>query len=204
MKKDCSTCAHLGRDCPKTLMLLPLDELLDWCQYVMTTNKITHETLARLSNTPKGTIDRVMARQSTDCRYSTIRAIVCALFEVLGTSAVCLDEVTAEVEVQADQMKLQNAELQRALADSEKERQALQTRISDLVESNALMKEQIAKKDQRMDMLSNTVGYWRRVVKVLTILLGIAVLTIIAALVVDRLNPDLGYIWRTAASSIMQ
>lgn len=196
MKKDCANCDHLGRDCPKTLMLLPLDELIGWCRYVMAKNKITHDLLARLSNTPKGTIDRVMAKQSADCRYTTIHAIVCALFEFLGISAACLDEVTAEADVQADEMKLQNAELQRALADAEKERQALQTRIADLVESNALMKEQIAKKDARIDLLGNTVGAWRRVVRTLALLLGVTVLAIIVALLVDKFNPGIGFFWR--------
>lgn len=198
MKKDCSNCDHLGRDCPKKLMLLSLDEIIDWCQYVMAKNKLTHEFVARLANTPKGTIDRVMAKQSADCRYSTIQAIVCALFEYLGISAVCLDEITTEAAVQADDIKRQNAELQRALADSEKERQALQDRLAESAESLTFMKAQIAKKDDRIDRLSGTVGEWRRIVKLLASLLGIAVLLIIGSLVVDKLNPGLGFFWRGA------
>ena len=196
MKKDCSNCDHLGRDCPKKLMLLPLDELIDWCHYVMEKNKLTHEYVAHLANIPKGTIDRVMTKKSADCYYSTVHAIVVALFEYLGISSICLDEATMEADAQADELKLQNAELQRALADAEKDRQALQTRIADLIESNALMKDQIAKKDQRIDLLSKTVGGWRRVVIRLVALLALVGLAIVIALVVDKLNPNLGFIWR--------
>lgn len=198
MKKDCSNCDHLGRDCPKKLMLLSLDEIIDWCQYVMDKNKLTHEFVARLANTPKGTIDRVMAKLSADCRYSTIHAIVCALFEYLGISAVCLDDVAAEAAVQADDIKRQNAELQRALADSEKERQALQDRLAESAESLTFMKAQIAKKDDRIDRLSYTVGEWRRIVKLLASLLALAVLLIIGALVIDKLDPSVGFFWRGA------
>lgn len=197
MKKDCSNCERLGRDCPKKLMLLDLDELIDWCQYIMAKNKITHELLARLSNTPKGTIDRIMSKQSADCRYSTIHAIVCALLEYLGISTVCLDEVAAEAAAQTDDIRQQNAELQRALADSEKERQALQARVDEFAERRAFMKEQIAKKDARIDALAGTVAEWRRVVKVLATSLGMALLVIIASLVIDKLSPDLGFFWRT-------
>lgn len=196
MGKDCKNCEHLGRDCPKKLMLLPLDELIDWCQYIMAKHKITHDLLARLSNTPKGTIDRVMAKHSADCRYSTIHAIVCALFEYLGISSVCLDEVAAEAAAQAYDISQKNDELQRALADSEKERQTLQARIEDLVENRDLMKRQIVKKDTQIDALDSTVRDQRRVIKTLAVLLSISVVTIIMALLVDKLNPNMGFFWR--------
>lgn len=196
MKKDCSNCDHLGRDCPKKLMLLSLDEIIDWCVYIMAKYKITHEKIAQLSKVPKGTVDRILSKQSEDCRYSTIHAIVCALFEYLGISSVCLDDVTSAAEIQADDMKRQNVELQHALDTSEKERQALQARVDELVDRREFMKEQIAKKDARIDALSGTVAEWRRVVKVLAVLLGISVLAIMAALVADKLNPNLGFIWR--------
>lgn len=196
MKKDCSNCEHMGRDCPKTLMLLSLDELIDWCQYCMDLHKITHERLAHLSNVPKGTIDRVMSKQSTDCRYSTIHAMVCALFEVLGVTSVCLDDVvTTEASQAAEQAQLIK-ELQHDLADSKKECEALQTHLAESAESLAFMKDQIAKKDDRIDRLSSTVGEWRRIVKILVSLLGLAVFVIIAALAADKLNPNLGFIWR--------
>ena len=191
MKKDCANCDHLGRDCPKTLMLLPLDEIIAWCQRVMLKNKITHEKAAQLSRVPKGTIDRVMSKQSEDCRYSTIHAIVCALFEFLGISSVCLDDVVAETAAQSDDMKRQNAELQHALADAEKERQALRERIADLAENRAHMKEQIAKQD-------DTIKDQRRTIKLLASLLGGAVLLIIGALIVDKLDPSVGFFWRGA------
>lgn len=196
MVRGCKNCDRLGRDCPKKLILLPLDELIDWCQYIMTKYKITHEHLASMSNTPKGTIDRIIAKQSADCRYSTIHAIVCALLEYLGIPTICLDEVAAEVAEKADDIRQQNAELQRALADSEKERQTLQARIEDLVENRDLMKRQIIKKDTQIDALDSTVRDQRRVIKTLAVLLGISVVTIIMALLVDKLNPNMGFFWR--------
>lgn len=171
MKNECSNCDHFGRDCPKALMLLPLDDLLDWCQHVMTKNKITHELLARMSNTPKGTVDRVMARQSTDCRYSTIHAIVCALFGFLGISTACLNDVAAEAVVKTDDLQAQNTELRKALADAEKDVQALRSRVDDLVDSRGVLKD--------------TISSQQRALRVMTVLLGLSVLVIIA----------LGFIW---------
>lgn len=166
MKKECSNCDHFGRDCPKALMLLPLDDLLDWCQHVMTKNKITHEMLARMSKIPKGTVDRVMARQSPDCRYSTIHAIVCALFEFLGISTACLNDVAAEAVVKTDDLQAQNTELRKALADAEKDVQTLRTRVEDITENRA--------------MLKDTISSQRRTIQVLAVLLGLSVLVIIA------------------------
>lgn len=168
MKKDCSNCDHLGRDCPKTLMLLHLDELIDWCKYVMAKHKITHDLLARLSNLPKGTIDRVLAKQAADCRYSTIHAMVCALFEFLGISSACLDDVPPEATAPKEDLTAQNTELRRALVDAEKDVQSLQGRVGDLVESRTMLKEQLVKKD--------------RAIKTLTVLLGVSVLAVIIIL----------------------
>lgn len=196
MRKDCANCEHLGRDCPKKLMLLPLDELIDWCLHIMKQYRITHEGLAKLSGVPKGTIDRVLAKQSADCKYSTIHTIVCTLFECMGVSSVCLDDVTAEEVVRTDALAMQNAELQAALDSSEKERRALQSRVEDFVESRSLMKEQIVKKDASIDSLTTTINDQRRAIKFLAALLGGALLVIIAALLADKLNPNMGFFWR--------
>lgn len=182
MKNKCSSCDHFGRDCPKVIMLLPLDDVLDWCQHVMTKNKITHDMLARLSKVPKGTVDRVMARQSPDCRYSTLHAIVCALFEFLGISTACLDDLAAEAVVKTDDLQAQNTELRKALADAEKDVQTLRARVDDFVESRAVLKD--------------TISSQRRAIRVLAVLLGLAGVVIIGALVMDKLHPALGFIWR--------
>ena len=165
MKKDCSKCDHLGRDCPKLLMMLPLDELIDWCKYVMAKHKITHDLLAHLSNIPKGTIDRVMAKQAADCRYSTIHAMVVALFEFMGVASTCLDDVPAEVAAPKENLTAENAELRRALADAEKDAQDLRDRIGDLVENRTMLKEQLGKKDET--------------IRTLAVLLGVSVLAVI-------------------------
>lgn len=204
MEKKCTTCERLGRDCPKKLLLLPLEEMIDWLHYLMAQHKITHETMARISGVPKGTIDRVMAKQSADCRYSTMHAMVCGLFAHLGMSTACADDSNAANSAHTEELERRVEELQHALDDSERERQALQARVADFDEQRAFMRDQIAKKDARIDALSNIIRSNRAVIKVLSVLLCIAVLVIIGALVVDRLNPDLGYIWRSAASSISQ
>lgn len=204
MGNNCTTCERLGRDCPKKLLLLPLDELIDWLQHLMAQNKITHETMARISGVPKGTIDRIMAKQSADCRYSTMHALVCGLFDHLGMSATCANDIADTGAAHAEELERRIADLQLALDASEKERQALQDRAADFDERRAFLREQIAKKDARIDALTNAVKGNRKVIKSLAILLCVAAIVIIGALVVDRLNPDVGYIWRAAASSIQQ
>ena len=189
MKKDCSHCDHLGRDCPKKLMLLPLDEIIDWCLYIMIRYKITHEKIAQLSHVPKGTIDRVLSKQSEDCRYSTIHAIVCALFEFLGISSTCLDEVASETVAQADEVKHQ-------MVDYEKECQGLRTQVEELVLQRDFLSKQISKKDDIIDDQSVTIRDQRRLLKITTVLFGLSAALIFIALLMDRLNPHLGFIWR--------
>jgi len=197
MKKDCKNCEHLGRDCPKKLMLLSLDEIIDWCLFIMAQYKLTHDDVSKMSRVPKGTLDRILAKQSADCRYSTIHAIVCALFEFLGISAVCVEDVTAEVAVQDDTLRRENADLRAALNSSERELQVLRERVTEFEGRRDFLRAQVAKKDEHIDRLSNTIRGWRRTVKILSVLLGVAVLLIIASLVIDKFNPDVGFFWRS-------
>ena len=66
MKDNCANCDHLGRDCPRQLLYLTLDNLIDWCRSVMAARHITHDDVAHTSGVPKGTIDRVLSKQSAD------------------------------------------------------------------------------------------------------------------------------------------
>lgn len=197
--KRCSNCEHLGKGCHKALMLLPLDDLIDWCHHIMVQHKITHDAMAKLSQVPKGTIDRIMSKQSADCKYSTIHAMVCALFNFLGITSDCLDDTIAASAAAAEMTAQHTTTLQQALDASERERLALKERVADHESHRDFLREQIAAKDRQLAEMSETIKSQRRSLKVASSLLGIALLVIIAALVADKLNPDLGFIWRAAA-----
>lgn len=197
--KNCTTCERLGRDCPKKLLLLPLDELIDWLQHLMTKYKITHEAMARLSGVPKGTVDRVIAKQSADCRYSTMHAMVRGLFNALGMSSSCADEDAAAVSRPDEAMQLRHA-----LNASERDCQTLRERVEEFTSRHDFMRSQIAAKDAQIGEQGKTIQSQRRTIVLLVCVVIAMLLLIIGALVVDRLNPDVGYLWRSAASSIQQ
>jgi hypothetical protein len=188
--KNCTTCERLGKDCPKKLLLLPLDELIDWLQHLMGKHKITHETMARISGVPKGTIDRVMAKQSADCRYSTMHAMVRGLFGALGLSSDCAGEDAAAVARPDEVMQLRHD-----LDTSERERQALRERVEEFTARHDFMRSQIAAKDAQITEQGRTIQSQRRTIVLLVCVVIALLLLIISALVIDKTTPGVGFIW---------
>lgn len=195
MKENCANCEHLGRDCPKQMLYLTLDNLIDWCRSVMARLHITHDEVAHTSGVPKGTIDRVLSKQSADCKYATIHAIVCDLLSRLGVSSPCVDELLAADSAQTEALKAQNAELLQKLQDLEHENHQLHERVDEFADRRDFLRGQVAIKDKQIGMLSRTIRGWRGAVMVLSVLVFLLLSLIIAALIVDKINPDVGFFW---------
>lgn len=188
MRDNCTHCEHLGKDCPKKLMLLPLAELISWCVHVLERCRLTHEDLARLSQVPKGTIDRVLAGQSADCKYSTIRAIVCALMAYIGSVPVCLEDVRL-AEVEHD-----TTLTQRALT-LEREAQDLRGGVDALTQHKNLLVSELEQRTAYLQHALQTVKELRRAIWVMAVLLVLLIVILIAMLIVDRLDPTVGFFW---------
>lgn len=196
MKEKCANCEHLGRDCPKQMLYLTLDNLIDWCRSVMTMLHITHDDVAKTSKVPKGTIDRVISKQSADCKYTTIHAIVCDLLTRLGVDAPCVDDLRVADSAQTGELKAQNAELLQKLRDVEHENRLLRERVTDSETQRTFLRGQVATKDTQIGMLSRTIRGWRIVALVLGGLVFLLLAFIIALLIYDNLNPEVGFFWR--------
>ena len=76
MFKKCRLCTHSGRDCLPYLLSLSTDDLLDWCRERKADLHISNAQLADETNTPRGTVDRLLAHGNTDFRYSTMQPVV--------------------------------------------------------------------------------------------------------------------------------
>ena len=181
MYKECITCAKIGTECDGgNLIALPAQELIDWCKLRKAHLKISNARIAELSNIPKGTVDRILASDGTaDFRYESIRLIVKALlggtFEGIPCPDPNPDERAAET---IERLEAECARIRGLYLDAIKHhREDIQAERS----AEEFLMEQIKKKHRAIILLGT--------------LLALSLGVILTALIVDKLNPDMGFFW---------
>lgn len=131
MFEKCIKCERLGTSCAPNLMVLPFQDLLQWCSKRQKYLEWTNQELADHSTVPVGTINRIKAGDYMDCKYSTIRNILIALMGGTTNEFPCTEQL-AELEKQAA----------KCLA-VEKENEALRCRLEDCREIIGFLKDEV-------------------------------------------------------------
>lgn len=169
--EKCEGCGHVGADCIPYLVSLSSAELLEWCRIRKKQLRMTNEELAEKSNAALGTINRLFAAKNTDFMYSSMQPVV---FSLLGLD---VSEVSC--------------------------RRGYDERILTLEEQHKKELAQARQEDKRMiDVLKEQLEHEQKIaegksraIKLLTVALVVVLSLIIIALLIDRLNPDIGFFW---------
>lgn len=174
MKEKCKNCMKPSKACIAYLMTLNTHEMLEWCRMWKDKLGWSNAYLAEKSKVPKGTIDRILSYaflegNATGVKLDTIRPVICAL---TGCTIEELEscEVThgMETAVLIERNKYLEDDVERLKREAANQR--------------TFLVDQIQKKD--------------RYIAALAIALGICLAAIIAALIMDSLNPNWGLFWR--------
>lgn len=199
MYNECTTCVNAGQDCLPFLLSLPVTELLDWCRDRKLQIKITNSDIAEKSGVPLGTVNRVLASQTTDTRISTILPIVLALLDVEQENVlVCPAHRTTredkELAEKLQQLEEENNELKQRVLDIR------QHGHEDSVAAKQEYHESIDFLREQLHHEQETSESRKKAVIALAICLGLTLLLIIVVLIIDRLDPNIGFFWRSAFS----
>ena len=131
MFDKCIKCDRLGESCVPNLMLLPFEELIQWCNKRQKHLGWTNQVLADKSKIPVGTINRIKVGDYLDCKYSTIKSILIALIGGTTEEFPCTEQVAKELK-QMEQLE-QQAE---KLSATENENKALKNRLAEIEEQH--------------------------------------------------------------------
>lgn len=192
---ECVRCPKLGKTCdgPNFVAMSPL-ELIDWCKERKKHLGLTNAALAEMSNMPQGTIDSLLSKSHPDFKYGTIRPLLQALVGGEWQGDPCPDPTNS-----------QQAELLERIRHLEAEVAHRDDKIAILTQENAAMQTLIANTNKRhtdsQNFLREQLRGRNKAVVILSILLGISLLAIISALIVDRINPDIGFFWLDTVSN---
>lgn len=182
MYEKCITCDKLGKECIPNLYVMDVSEIRDWARALKAHKGISNAELANLSGVPKGTIDSNFSSHSgrhPDVNYSTFAPILRALIGCTGDEMPCKEgsyessEIISRIESENEFLKsyIEKAHLSKQTADDV------------YADRSNFMRGEIKRKNA--------------VIAVLSVLLLICVLVIMAALIADALNDNIGYIWHS-------
>lgn len=196
MFDECVSCQKIGITCggPK-FVSMPADDLVAWCKARKAFLGLTNTRIAEVSNMAKGTIDGFFASSHSDFRYETIRPIVQVLVGGKWNDIPCPDPSTSE-----------RAQLEEKIRHLEAEIVHANERANLATEENIRMREHVRKTEEEYSKnisfiksqldSSNKLSKNRRIGLIVasTVLIFLLVL-MIAALIVDRINGDVGFFW---------
>lgn len=193
MHLQCVRCPKLGKECdgPKFVSMSP-QELVAWCKERKKHMGLTNEKLAEMSGMSKGTIDGFLANSHPDFKFSTVRPLLQVLVGGRWKDDPCPVQEAESVAVER-------------VRQLETEIRYKEETIHHYEEQIASMKTLIANTNARhtnsQNFLREQIRGRNKAVAILSVLLGICLLVIIGALIVDRINPDKGFFWLDTVTS---
>ena len=195
----CIKCERLGTQCdgPNFIAMTP-DQIVEWIRIRKEWLGWTNSMLAERADTPKGTIDRILAGGHTDFKVSTIAPIIKVLVGGSFGKFPCPDPDTAPKDIKS---------LLEALAAKDKEIERLKCAASALEEQHAKELAHAEERHEReekylmslVDDLRGQVADYKHLLRKVVALAAILALIIIIALIIDRSDPSVGFIWKSIA-----
>lgn len=179
---ECISCPKLGISCDgPNFVAMSAHNLLEWCKMRKTKLGLSNAKLADMSGMPKGTIDRLFTGEHLDFKYETIRPMLKALVGGAWGENPCADP-----QGQTDER------LEETVKRLEEEKKNLKEQVKTIMEEYheevAFLKEQVRNEQAAAKGR-------KKAIVILGTCLGITLTLIIVALIMDRLNPNIGFFW---------
>ena len=201
---QCIDCAHIGKNCDgPNFLAMSIDRWCEWCHLRKEYLNWTNAKIAELSGVSKISVDRIMSGNVKDMRNTTMQAVTKALVNGSWGQYPCAMAANASEEYNpaiVDQCKQLQATIDRQAAEHkealESVRAAEQRKIDFLREQVRFKEEQMRTKDKLLQDRYEFIKRKDHTIALLGFLLAACLLVIIAALVIDVLNPNVGFFWR--------
>lgn len=190
MYEKCLECKKLGNPCDgPNIIAMNRDDLISWCNARRKqVPGLTYDRIAELTGLSKGTVSGFFGGLHADYRIDTIRPIVKLLVGGKWDDIPCIDLTVSEKAAYEDKIR----QLEESIAWRDDKIQHLTQQVESMT---TLITNTNKRNKEQTDFLQHAIGNKNRTILTLAILLALCLGVIIAALIVDRLNGDVGFFW---------
>lgn len=196
---QCITCPDIGVSCdgPNFLAMSP-ERRSEWArirkEYLhRQDSKWTNAYIAEVSGVSKVTVDRFIAGTGGDLRLSTIESILKVLVNGSWGQYPCANPV--ENRTPEEQLR-EVRRLQGIIEDLRREHR------ENMAHADEESEKKIAYLKNQVNKLEESLSAAQKLITTLVIVLLILAALIVIALIIDKSDPSVGFIWRSAASLI--
>lgn len=196
MYHKCITCPELGHTCDgANFLAMTPQQLITWCKERKRYLNLTNAKLAELSGMSQGTIDSLLANTHQDFKFGTIQPLLQALVGGKWLGDPC-PEPTATMDTElTEKVHLLEAEIKwrdDKIAHYKNQIDSMQTLVTNnnarLTKDKDFLREQICNRNKAIAILTTFT------------IIGWAI--IVAALIIDKLNPNIGFFWLKKFTSL--
>lgn len=188
----CIDCIHIGKNCDgPNFLAMTTDRWCEWCHIRKEYLGWTNAKVAELSGVSKISVDRIMSCNVKDLRNTTMQAVTKALVNGSWGQYPCASSFTTEKET----VYVDNPALVEQCKHLQETQAADKRKIDFLLKQIDFKEKQMDSKDKLLKERYDFLKMKDRYILTLGVLLGISLLTIIGALVVDAMNPNIGFFW---------
>lgn len=190
MYEKCLNCSKIGVSCDgPNFMAMTTADLIEWCNARRKQLPgLTYDRIVELTGLSKGTVSGFFGGTHADYRIETIRPILKLLVGGEWDDNPCADPTVSEkAAYEAEIEKLKTSIVWH------------EDKIKDLKEKNASLELLVKNNNTRATadkaFLQEQIKSKNTAILILSISLAVVLLVIIAALIVDRLDPSIGFFW---------
>ena len=187
--EKCLTCKQLGNGCDgPNLLLMETAELGQWCNELRKLRGKTYDGVTAEASMSKTAVYGFLTSANHECRIDTCRSVAKALIGGNCDDNPCGNVTSSEKAAYEEKIRQLGHDIEwhkeknKIIAD---ENDGLKTLVANTnkrhTDSQNFMRMQIKGKN--------------KAILILSLLLGVCVFLIIAALIIDNTNPDVGFFW---------
>jgi len=189
----CIICLHIGVRCDgPNFLAMTMERWCEWCKLRKEYLGWTNADLVEKSGVAKTSIERILSKNCTDLKVSTMQMVTKALVNGSWGQYPC----AMADDPNDPAMVMECQRLQEKLEDSNKKVDFLKEQVK-FKENQMLQKDKLL--EERADYLRTKDKYIARLATALIVSLAV----IIVALIADRLNPSIGFFWRDTISQVL-
>lgn len=201
----CIDCIHIGVRCDgPDFLAMEIPRLCEWARlrkdYLHRKDaKWTNAYIAEESKISKTTVDRFFTGKLEDLNFTTAARIIRILVNGTWGQYPCSMAAIAEQEQEyidnpaiVEQCRQLQTALDNISAEHKAEIEAVRAKAQETID---LLKGGVAKRDELLSERYDIIKQRNKVVGILGTLLGLSIILIFGALIVDGLNPNIGFFW---------
>ena len=197
----CITCEFIGKHCDgPNFLAMDMARLSEWCrlrkEYLHTVDtKWTNAYIADRAAMSKTSVDRFLSGNVDDIKMSTVARIVRILVNGSWGQYPCANEgvMASEAEL-LKKLEEATAEIKHLQETHAEDRQ----KIDFLKDQVKFKEDQMQKKDRQLDERRDYMRRKDKTIIFFAVMFFICLAVIITALIIDRLNRNIGFFWTAA------